>query len=87
MPGVSQMELVPWIMGWVRTHSLEPESVSQLTDETDVLAAGMLDSLAFIQLLAALEQELGTPVDLSEADPSEFTTVRGLSGLVARQLA
>jgi acyl carrier protein len=48
---------------------------SSVTDDTDLRAAGLIDSLGFVQLLAELERRLG-PVDLSSADPTQLTHVR-----------
>lgn len=88
MSEVKQQDLVGWVTDWVRTHSLEPAAVpTQLEVDTDLLATGLLDSVAFVELLAALEHRVGAPIDLSDVDPAEFTTVRGLCGLALAQSA
>ncbi len=52
-------------------------------DELNMLDAGLVDSLAFLSLLADIEARFGITLDLSASDPAEFLTVGGLSRLVA----
>jgi len=51
--------------------------------DTDVIAGGMLDSLAFVQLLLALEEEFGVKIDLSELELEDFSSVARVARLVA----
>jgi acyl carrier protein len=53
-----------------------------LTDETDLRAEGLIDSLGFVQLLAGLEQKLG-PVDIADLDPERLTNLGALSQHIA----
>ena len=48
---------------------------TEVSGDTDLRAAGLIDSLGFIRLLSKLEQVLGRPVDLSAVDPSRLTHV------------
>ena len=50
-----------------------------VSDELHLLDAGVLDSVGFVTLIAALEEHLGGEIDLGEADPDEFLTVGGLA--------
>lgn len=50
--------------------------------DTDVIAGGMLDSLAFVQLLLALEEEFGVKVDLSDLELDDFNSVASVARLV-----
>jgi acyl carrier protein len=82
MSEVQQQDLVAWVTDWVRANNLEPAAVpALLKDDTDLLSTGLLDSVGFVELLAALENRIGCAIDLSDVDPAEFTTVRGLCGL------
>lgn len=50
-----------------------------LTDDLDLVRSGLLDSLAFIDLVAALENATGRQVDLEQAlEQDDATTVGGL---------
>lgn len=40
---------------------------NDLTDDLDLVRSGLLDSLAFVDLLAALEQRTGRQIDLEAA--------------------
>lgn len=52
---------------------------SDLTDDLDLVRSGLLDSLAFIDLVAALENATGRQVDLEQAlEQDDATTVGGL---------
>jgi len=51
--------------------------------DTDVIEGGLLDSLAFVQLLLALEEEFGVKVDLAELDLESFSTVSSIAQLVS----
>ena len=71
-------ELRQLVRTWVRGNSRAPNAREMaIADDTDLLATGLLDSLGFVELLAYVEQTTGRQVDLSDADPSEFTTVQG----------
>lgn len=43
--------------------------------KTDVIDAGLLDSLALVQLLATLEREFELSMDLAELDLDDFRSV------------
>jgi acyl carrier protein len=55
--------------------------------DTDLVAAGQLDSLALVDLLLHLEQRLGVKVDLEALDIDDLRSVTSISGLVAKRLA
>ena len=46
--------------------------------DIDLIGSGILDSLAFLELVAALESEFNVELDFAELDPERFTTPRGL---------
>jgi acyl carrier protein len=68
---------------------LEPRLVAnnmktcELRDDIDLRLAGIVDSLGFVQLLAALEARLGRQVDVAELAPDQLTKV----GPLARHIA
>jgi acyl carrier protein len=61
---------------------LEP---SALTDDFDLLTSGVIDSLGIVELIAAIEQELGLALDLSELDPEDLTILGPLSRYIEAQ--
>lgn len=48
-------------------------------DDLNLFAAGLVDSLGFVELIGELEQRLGIEIDLGELDPAHFGTVGPLS--------
>jgi acyl carrier protein len=75
---MQEPELRELVRTWVRGNSRAPDArAATIADHTDLLATGLLDSLGFVELLAYVEQTTGLQIDLSDADPSEFTTVEG----------
>lgn len=67
-----------------KIHRIFRESLELDVDvDTDVIADGLLDSLAFVQLLVSLEEEFGLEVNLAEMDLDDFSTVSSIARLVA----
>lgn len=50
----------------------------EITDDTDVLASGLIDSLAFVDLLMAVEERLGVPLALERLDFEAMDSLRAL---------
>jgi acyl carrier protein len=61
---------------------LEPAAI---TDDFDLLTSGIVDSLGVVELIGAIEQQLGIALDLSELDPESLTTVGPLSRYIETQ--
>lgn len=57
---------------------LAPPAVAE---DADLLELGLLDSLGFIALLAAIEAHFGLTLDLASRDPSQYTSLGGLVSL------
>jgi acyl carrier protein len=70
------------IIEWVRENGQsEPFSDPEITEETDLMASGLLDSFGFIDLLLFIESQSGTKIDLMDVDPSQFVVVKGLCNI------
>lgn len=54
------------------------------TIDADLIETGVLDSLALVDLIFHIEQELGISVRLEEASVEYFRTVRGIANLLTR---
>ena len=52
--------------------------------ETDLLATGLLDSLALVDLLARLEQLTGVRIPLDRLELDDFRTVDRIAGMLGR---
>lgn len=81
-------ELQHQLADWVRRNAPD-DSVPALdfSADTDLIGTGILDSVAFLQLLGHLESLTGEELDLADADPVDFTTLAGLARLAARKPA
>lgn len=66
------------ISDFLRSHT----GVGTIDDSTDLLGAGRLDSLDFLQLVSLLEDRFAIEIDFSDVDPEQLTRVEGLVQLV-----
>jgi acyl carrier protein len=53
------------------------------SEDTDLIEAGYIDSLALVELLFAIEREFSVSVPLDELEIDDFRNVRSISELVA----
>ena len=68
------------IREWVEANCRKGKSEKiELVEDADLMATGVLDSMGFIELLAYLESITGVRIDLSDLDPKDFTSIKGLS--------
>lgn len=51
-------------------------------DHLDLMDAGVLDSIAFLELLSTLQERTGVPIDLLSVDPAGLTTIAALVALL-----
>ncbi len=54
---------------------------------TSLVRVGLLDSLGFTELIAAIETRFDVELDLLSADPEEFMTLAGLTAATERAKA
>jgi acyl carrier protein len=57
------------------------------SDDVDVIDMGMLDSLAVVELLVAIEEEFSVQIDLEQLDLADLRTARSIAALVERTRA
>lgn len=58
-----------------------------VADDLDIRQYGLIDSLGFLELVTALEDELGIALDLGDLPPEHLTVIGPLSRAVAEQAA
>jgi acyl carrier protein len=58
-----------------------------VADDLDLRQYGLIDSLGFLELVTALEDELGIALDLGDLPPEHLTVIGPLSSAVAEQAA
>lgn len=71
-------------IGQLHALGLQPDS---LHDDVDLMAEGIVDSLGFLELLAAVEQCYGTPIDFDGLPADQLTMLGPLCDHLAAQIA
>jgi acyl carrier protein len=84
---MSGTELEEAALAWVREHRTDDARSAPVLADTDLVATGVLDSVAFLDLIGHVERLAGTTIDLLRVDPRQFTTVRGLCGHAVSSVA
>ncbi len=79
MAVMSASHLAHLVEDWMRRRGVSAgSSAIEITESTDLVARGWLDSVGFIELMLFLEKESGRKIDLTTVE--EFTTIAGLWG-------
>ena len=82
---MSEAQLADLVINWVRDNHRPGNSPNgKISPDTDLIASGLLDSFAFIDLIVFMESQSGCRIDLTDVDPSEFCIVRGLCRITLR---
>jgi acyl carrier protein len=51
----------------------------------ELLASGFIDSLSFVSLLLAIEQEFGISIDIDSIELADFQSVEGIARFIMRE--
>jgi len=74
---MNQDQFVELLASWFRANKQTSDGL-KITADTELLGSGLLDSFDFLDLIVYLESKTGKKIDLSVADPNQFSLVRGL---------
>jgi acyl carrier protein len=77
---MTQDQFVELLTNWLRANKQFSANL-QISPDTELLGSGILDSFDFLDLIVHLESKLAAKIDLSVADPNQFSTVGGLWNL------
>jgi methoxymalonate biosynthesis acyl carrier protein len=55
--------------------------------DQDLFASGLIDSLAFVELIAALEVEFRRPIDLLDVELDDFQNLQSIAQFIAARHA
>jgi acyl carrier protein len=58
--------------------------VDRMDDDADLINAGVIDSLAVVQIIAYLEQKHDLHLQSSGIDPADLGTINGIVGAITR---
>jgi acyl carrier protein len=67
----------------VRRIFVDSLNIQVPSEDTDLIEAGYIDSLALVELLLAIEREFSVTMPLDELEIDSFRNVRRISELVA----
>ena len=76
-----QIQLLEILKPKLVLFNIDPEEVAL---DDSLLELGILDSMSFLDFIVSLEEFFQTELDLSELEPSEFTTIQQLSKLITQ---
>lgn len=83
--GMSEAQLLDLVINWVRNNRCSGDLRNgELSADTDLIASGLVDSFAFIDLIVFVESQSGCKIDLTDVDPKEFCVVKGLCKIILR---
>ena len=77
---MTQDQFVELLTNWLRANKQFSANL-QISPDTELLGSGLLDSFDFLDLIVHIESKMAAKIDLSVADPNQFSTVRGLWNL------
>jgi len=78
---VAEQELIQQVIGWVKQNGLNGASHTEISESTNLLESGLLDSFAFVDLVLFIENCTQEKLDLLDVNPEEFTVVKSLCHL------
>ena len=74
---MTQDQFVELLAEWFRANK-QTSSDLKITADTELLGSGLLDSFDFLDVFVYIENKTGKKIDLSVADPNQFSLVNGL---------
>lgn len=60
----------------INEFNISQEDISHLTDDTEILGSGLLDSFDFVQFLIFLSEQSTKEFDFSITPPDTLTTIK-----------
>jgi len=69
-------QFVELLASWFRAN--KQTDGLKITADTELLGSGLLDSFDFLDVIVFIEGKTGRKIDLSVADPNQFSLVSGL---------
>ena len=79
---LTEDQLIADLLGFIRTRFLDGDAAGELTDETPLLAWGVLDSFKTARLLSFIEDELGSQISPEELVAGNLHDIRSIAAMV-----
>lgn len=68
---------------WIIDNLFDGNAPAGFDDDTDLIADGVMDSLAIMRTISHLETDYGVVIDPGDIVPEHFVSVRTLAGFIA----
>ncbi len=81
MNAVAEKELIDLVVDWVKQNGRNGSNHTEISESTNLLESGLLDSFAFVDLVLFFENCTRQKIDLTDVAPEEFTVVKSLCHL------
>jgi acyl carrier protein len=75
------------IVAFLRTIQRPGAAVDAVADEENLFDAGVVDSLAMLQIILLLERQYGIELSRGGFDPTELHSIGAILGLIERRAA
>ena len=72
------------IIRFIKTQ-LVPENTTELAPDVELIAGGVLDSVAMVELVVWIEESYGLSVAIDDLTPETFGTVRKIAAYIDKQ--
>ena len=70
------------LLAFLETIRRPGVSLSAIGEEANLVQAGLVDSLAVLQIIEFLEAEFGVDFRTADLDPAQLTTIPGILDLI-----
>jgi acyl carrier protein len=84
---MSTEEIIQSVKQFILTSFLPGEDPQALTNSTQLITGGILDSLATLELVSFLEEKYGIQLEAHEVDASRIGTLSAIAELVTSKVA
>ena len=81
-----QSQIQDTVKTFVLKEFLDGEDPAALTDNTELITSGVLDSVATLKLVSFLEQSFNISIAAHEADAEHLNTLASIGNLVKSKL-
>lgn len=79
---IDQKEIVNKLMQFLERE--RPQSSYSISPDTDLIAAGILDSLLIVSVVLFIEEELGCTLEFDDLIETNFSSVTSMANLVVK---
>jgi acyl carrier protein len=72
------------LVTFIETHLVGDDLGAPLTDDTDLIESGIVDSMGLMRIVTFLEDRAGVRVPDDEVAPDNFATIAAITALTER---